>query len=139
MSFIQRSALVFGAAFIAVAMLGFAATGLTTPMLHGDMSETTKLLGLFPVNVVHNLVHLGFGVWALLASRAPRASMLFAMASGAAYFVLAGVGLSFPNPLGVVPIGGYDVLLHLVIAAVLVSCALFEAVRGVATSPGQER
>jgi hypothetical protein len=135
MTFIQRVALLFGLTFVVVALLGFVATGLTMSMSHAG--EPAKLLGVFPVNVVHNLVHLAFGVWGLAAARSSRASMMFAMASGAVYFVLAGIGFTIPNPMGVVPIGGADVLLHLVIAAVLVSCALFEAVRGAA--PATER
>lgn len=137
MTFIQRVALAFGAAFLLVALLGFAATGLAMPELHG-MEHGAKLLGLFPLNVTHNLVHLGFGIWGLVASRLARTSMFFALASGAVYFVLAGVGMSYPNPLGVVPIGGWDVVLHLVIAALLVSFALFEAVRRSAQVPRPE-
>jgi hypothetical protein len=35
------------------------------------------LLGLFPVNVVHNLVHLVFGAWGLAAGRAPAAAQRY--------------------------------------------------------------
>ena len=128
MTLIQRVALVFGVMFTAVALLGFVTTGFAMPELHG-MDQAKKLVGLFPVNVTHNLVHLGFGLWGLAASRLTRTSMFYTMASGAIYFVLAGIGMSYPNPLGVVPIGGWDVVLHLVIAALMVSFALFEAVR----------
>jgi len=137
MSLIQRVALLFGAAFIAVAVMGFVATGFAMPELHG-IDHSSKLLGLFPVNATHNLLHLGFGIWGVAASRLPRTSMVYAMASGAVYFVLAGLGMSNPNPLGVLPIGGWDVVLHLVIAALLVSFALFEAVRRSAPAPQRE-
>lgn len=128
MTLIQRVALAFGAGFITIAVLGFGVTGFAMPELHGT-DHNAKLIGLFPLNVTHNLVHLGFGIWGLVASRLPGTSMLYALASGAVYFVLAGVGMSSPNPLGVMPIGGWDVVLHLIVAALLVSFALFEAVR----------
>jgi hypothetical protein len=137
MSLIQRVALVFGAAFVAVGVIGFMVTGFAMPELH-DMDHSSKLLGLFPVNVTHNLLHLGFGIWGLAASRIPNTSMLFALASGAIYFLLAGVGMIVADPLGVMPIGGWDVVLHLVIAALLVSFALFEAVRRAAPVPQRE-
>jgi hypothetical protein len=137
MNLIQRVALVFGVAFVGVALLGFVATGFAMPELHG-IDHSLKLLGLFPVNVTHNLLHLGFGIWGLAASRLSNTSMLFVLASGAIYFVLAGLGMVYSNPLGVVPIGGWDVVLHLVIAALLVSFALFEAVRRSAPVPQRE-
>ncbi len=57
----QTIARVFGVVFLLVGLLGF----VTTPFsLEGGL-----LLGLFPVNVLHNLVHLVFGVWGLVAGR----------------------------------------------------------------------
>lgn len=126
---IQRIALLFGIVFIALAILGFTGTGIGMPEMHGNMGSMPLVLGLFPVNVAHNAVHTIFGVWALIASRTPRASMLFAMISGAVYLVLAGLGIYAPDGFGLVPLGGYDILLHVGIAVVLVGCALVEAVR----------
>ena len=59
----QTVARVFGIVFLLVGLLGL----VTTPFsLSGGL-----LLGLFPVNALHNLVHLAFGVWGLLAARTP--------------------------------------------------------------------
>lgn len=126
---IQRVALLFGIVFTALAILGFMGTGIAMPEMHGNMDNMPLVLGLFPVNVAHNGVHILFGVWALAASRSAKASMLFAMVSGAVYLVLAGLGIYAPNGFGLVPLGGYDILLHVGIAVVLVGCALVEAVR----------
>ena len=126
---IQRVALLFGVIFTALAILGFMGTGVGMPEMHGNMDSMPLVLGLFPVNVAHNGVHLLFGAWALAASRNAKASMLFAMVSGAVYLVLAGLGIYAPNGFGLVPLGGYDILLHVGIAVVLVGCALMEAIR----------
>lgn len=128
--FIRRVTLLFSVVFLLLAVLGFLGTGVAMPqMMHGDMAGMPKVLGLFPVNVAHNGVHLLFGLWALIAARSTRSSMLFAMISGAIYLALTGIGLYVPEAFGVAPMGGYDVILHACIAFVLVACALVEAIR----------
>jgi hypothetical protein len=87
--------------------------------VHGP--GTGYLLGLFHVNVLHNLVHLLFGVWGIAAYRRLDASRLYARAVAVSYLVLAVIGI-VPNAqintlFGLVPIHGHDVWLHLVIAA----------------------
>lgn len=46
------------------------------------------LLSLFPVNVLHNLVHLAFGVWALAAARSFSGAKTFARVGGVIYLAL---------------------------------------------------
>lgn len=116
MTSIQRVATVSGIIFFAVAALGFAAGGGGHPMLN---MSTGMLLGLFPVNVLHNIVHMLFGAWGIWAGWSARRSVVYALGSGAAYLLLAIVGMITPNLLGMVPIGGYDVVLHLVLAVAL--------------------
>lgn len=127
MSFMQRIAAIFGVIFLVVGALGFTATGAVMPGMHETMEGAPRLLGLFPVNVTHNLVHLAFGVWGLLAARSPRGATMYALVSGVIYAALAGVGAFWPTMAGIVPIGGYDVGLHLVIALVLIGCAVYAA------------
>jgi hypothetical protein len=121
---IQRIATIFGVVFIAVGALGFVASGAEHSM---SMGSTSMLLGLFPVNVVHNAVHVTFGVWGLFAGRARGSAIVYALGSGAAYLVLAIVGLLSPMLFGMVPIGGYDILLHLVLAVVLAGAGFWAA------------
>jgi hypothetical protein len=116
MSSIQRVATVSGIVFLAVSALGFAAGAGGHPMMN---MSTGMLLGLFPVNVLHNAVHMAFGVWGVWAGWSVRRSIAYALGSGAAYLVLAICGMITPQLLGIVPIGGYDVVLHLVLAVVL--------------------
>ena len=63
-SLIQLAALVVGATFLLVGVLGFL-PGVTTDYdsLSGAGTESTaKLLGIFQVSVLHNVVHLLFGI-----------------------------------------------------------------------------
>lgn len=116
MSSIQRVATISGIIFILVSLVGFAAGAAGHPMMN---MSTGMLLGLFPVNALHNGVHLLFGIWGLWAGRSAARAVAYALGSGAAYLVLAICGMFTPMLLGIVPIGGYDVVLHLVLAVVL--------------------
>ena len=81
---LQIAALAVGAVFLLVGILGFV-PGITTNF--GDMNfighdSEAKLLGIFQVNVVHNIVHLLFGVIGLAAARAWESSRLFLIGGG---------------------------------------------------------
>lgn len=113
---IQRVATLSGILFLIVAALGFAADASGHHMMN---MSSDMLLGVFPVNSLHNLVHMLFGLWGVWAGRGAGRSVAYALGSGAAYLVLAICGMITPVLLGIVPIGGYDVVLHLVLAVVL--------------------
>jgi hypothetical protein len=80
-----------GAAFLTVGILGFI-PGITSHF--GDIrfageDSDAKLLGLFQVSVLHNIVHLLFGIAGLAAARAGwRAARTYLFAGGAIYLVL---------------------------------------------------
>ncbi len=112
----QLVSLVFGIGFLLVAILGFVQGGMS---MEADPGLAPKVLGLFPVNLLHNLVHLAFGVWGLAASRTHDASRAYCRISGIIYLVLTVVGYLAPSGFGLVPLGGADPLLHLVLGAVL--------------------
>lgn len=80
------------------------------------------LMGLFPVNVLHNIVHLVIGIWGILAYRSFGASRLFSRALAIIYLLLAVMGLiptlNMNTTFGLVPIFGLDVGLHLVTALI---------------------
>lgn len=134
MSSIQRVATVSGIIFILVSLVGFAVGAAGHPMMN---MSTGMLLGLFPVNALHNAVHLLFGVWGLWAARSAARSVAYALGSGAAYLVLAICGMFTPMLLGIVPIGGYDVVLHLVLAVVLAGAGFWAM--WFAPAPAQQR
>jgi hypothetical protein len=123
MSVIQRVATISGAIFVLVSLAGFTPIGMGVMQMDG--SGSGMLLGIFPVNALHNVVHLLFGIWGLWAGRTAARSVAYALGSGAAYLLLGVLGLFTTSLLGIVPIGGYDVYLHLVLAVALAGCGFW--------------
>jgi hypothetical protein len=112
---VQRVALIFGVVFIVVALLGFVTSG-------GSMDASMnapKELGLFPVNVLHNVVHLLFGIWGVLAARSWSGAKTYCQVGGVIYIVLAILGFIAPTTFGLIPIGGNDIWLHALLGIVL--------------------
>ena len=114
---IKRIALVFGIVFLLFGILGFVTSG----GLSMSVDPPALLLGLFPVNLLHNVVHTGFGVWGLLASRSFTGARTYGRVGGAIYVVLAILGFVVPDGFGLVPLGGHDIWLHAVLAAGLLA------------------
>jgi len=78
------------------------------------------LLGVFPVNALHNIVHLLFGVLGLVAGLGRGSAVWYARLVAISYGLLTMMGLvpALNTTFGLVPIYGADVLLHAAIAAV---------------------
>jgi len=112
----QWAALVFGIGFLLVAILGFVQGGMS---MEDDPGLAPKVLGLFPVNLLHNLVHLAFGIWGLAASRTHLAARAYCRIAAVIYLVLTVLGFVAPNGFGLVPLGGADTFLHLVLGVAL--------------------
>src|SRR5688500_9873483 len=117
MTTVQRVAQIFGIVFILVAIYGFTQTGMGN--MESDPARAPQLGGMFPVNVLHNVVHLLLGVWGLVASRTFSGARSYARIAGVLYLLLAGVGYFSPNGFGFVPLGGNDIWLHAVLGFVL--------------------
>ncbi len=118
---VQRVAQLFGVVFLLVGILGFVATGMN---MDANMDTAPKLLGLFPVNALHNIVHLLFGVWGLMAARTVPGAVTFAKVTGAVYALLTILGYFIPTTFGLIPIGGNNIWLHGLIAVVLLVVGL---------------
>jgi hypothetical protein len=104
------TALVFGAVYVVTGLVGFAVTGFSGP----------GTLIIFDLSVLHNVVHLAIGAAGLAAFAAgPAASRMFAQVFGAVLGAVAVLGIIVANPLGLLPIGGADVVLHAASALVL--------------------
>jgi hypothetical protein len=117
-------ALIFGIVFLIVGAGGFI-PGLTdttaTPeagltMTHGYGHE----LGLFPVNTLHNIIHLLFGIWGVLAYRSYGGARTYFRCVAVIYGLLTILGLlpATNTTFGMVPIYGNDVWLHALLALV---------------------
>ncbi len=122
----QRISQIFGWAFVIVGLAGFAATGMD---MTADHHLAPRLFGLFPVNVVHNLVHLAFGLWGLLGSRSYGGARGYLYGAGVTYLLLAALGFVAPDGFGLVPIGGNDIGLHVFLATGLLLSAFATARR----------
>jgi hypothetical protein len=111
----QKVAMVFGVVFLLVGVLG-----LLVPEgmgMEADNDAAPKLLNLFPVNLLHNIVHLAFGVWGILASRRYDAARAYCRIGAIIYAVLVVLAFVDDTTFGLVPIGGNDIWLHSVLAA----------------------
>lgn len=113
----QKVALVFGVVFLLVGVLGLLLDGGTS--MDADMETAPKLLGMFPVNLLHNIVHLAFGVWGLLASRTWSGAKSYCRIAAIIYAVLTLLAFVDPEMFQLVPIGGADIGLHAVLALAL--------------------
>ena len=109
---VRAVALVFGASFLAVGILGF--------LLNPTGGE---LLGIFAVNVLHNLVHLLFGIFGIAAVLVGR-SRIYLQGVGVIYLLLTVLGF-VPGLyagdhllLGLVHINLADNFLHLVLGGI---------------------
>lgn len=113
----KKAAAAVGAVFLLVGIAGFI-PGITTNydelMVAGPDSEA-KLLGLFQVSVLHNIVHLAFGVLGLLAAKAWDSAKLYLIGGGALYLVLLVYGLIVDkdSDANFVPFNTADNWLHL--------------------------
>ena len=114
MTTVQRVAQVFGWGFILVAIAGFVAS---RGSMVSDVASAPHALGLFPVNLLHNFVHLAFGIWGVAAARSWSASKAYCQISGVLYLGLAVLGFFIPETLGLMPIGGNDIWLHALLGA----------------------
>ena len=110
-------ALVFGAVFVVVGLAGFLVSG-------GHPAAGTTggaLLGLFQVNVLHNVVHLAIGAVMIAAGlRGDRPARTANRGFGVLYLVLFVAGLFLiGTPLNLVALNGGDNILHLVLGIAL--------------------
>jgi hypothetical protein len=114
---VKRVAMIFGVVAIILGVLGFTVQG---GMQMGDAANAPLLFGLFPINLLHNLVHLLLGVWGILAARTFSAAQAYCKLGGMIYLALAVIALIDPTTFGLIPIGGNDVFLHTVLGVLLV-------------------
>lgn len=115
---VRYFALIVGLVYLVVGALGFLPAALQPPgpaaPALGVDAGYGYLLGLFPVNVLHNVVHLAVGLWGLLAYRSLGGSIGFAKGLAIFYGLLAVMGLiaGLNTTFGLIPIFGHDVWLH---------------------------
>jgi len=116
---VELAATVVGAVFLLVGILGFI-PGITTDydqMTFAGHDSGAMLLGIFMVSVLHNIVHLLFGVAGLALGRSYDGARAYLIGGGVIYLVLWLYGLLTDNHSGAnfVPLNNADDWLHLVL------------------------
>jgi hypothetical protein len=132
-------ALIFGIAYILAAASGVIPGLLVrSPDLPPISMDTLygRALGLFPVNVLHTLVHLVIGLWGVIAWRSFAAAQLYARALAIIYGVLTVLGAipATQTLFGFVPLFGHDIWLHAITAIIAAYFGWFAARRTVRDS-----
>jgi Domain of unknown function (DUF4383) len=117
---LQLAATVVAATFILVGILGFV-PGITTHYSHlkaaGHNSMDAKLLGIFSVSILHNVVHLLFGIVGLALARTASGAKNYLIGGGVVYLVLWIYGLLIDKNTNAnfIPINTADNWLHFVL------------------------
>jgi hypothetical protein len=126
-SLLQIFAAVVGATFLLVGILGFI-PGVTQnydELAFAGTDSSAELLGLFRVSILHNIVHMLFGVGLVAAAR-PSWSATFLIGGGVLYVgvVLYGVLIDETSDANFLPINDADNVLHLVLAIGMIALGL---------------
>ncbi len=121
---LQKAALVVAAVFALVGVLGFI-PGVTTDYDQLELAgheSGAELLGVFGVSVLHNVVHLLFGLVGLALARSWAGARAFLLGGGAIYLVLAlyGVLVDRNEKANFLPVNDADNWLHLVLGAAMI-------------------
>lgn len=115
---VQIAAAVAGAVFVLVGIAGFI-PGITTNLYDGlefaGHEGNAELLGIFKVSVLHNLVHLAFGIVGLAMAASWAGARAFLIGGGVIYLVLwiYGLVIDFDSSANFIPLNTADNWLHL--------------------------
>lgn len=117
-------ALISGIIYIAIGIFGFIPGMVATPGTGGPDVVVNAgygyLLSTFPINILHNLVHLAVGIWGLASYRSYIQSRNYCRGLAIFYGILAIMGLLpvLNTMFGLIPIFGNDVWLHALTALI---------------------
>ncbi len=117
-----------GVVFLLVGVLGFI-PGITTnydAMEFAGHESGAELFGVFQVSILHNIVHLAFGLVGLAAARAANASRSFLAIGGLIYLALwvYGMAVDHQSDANFIPLNDADNWLHLGLGAGMILLAL---------------
>lgn len=132
-----------GAVFLLVGVLGFI-PGITThysDMSFGGHHSLAKLLGIFQVSVLHNIVHLLFGIAGIAMARQARTAYLYLVGGGVIYLVLwlYGLVIDKKSSANFVPVNSADNWLHFVLGLGMIAVGVLLSRRSAAASAGPTR
>lgn len=124
----QIAALLYGVVFLIVGMAGFI-PGLTADvesMSFGGHHSEAMLLGIFQVSILHNIVHLLYGILGLVLSRRYGTARAYLLLGGLIYLVLwiYGLAVNKESMANFVPLNSADDWLHLALGVTMVGLAI---------------
>jgi len=122
---LQLAAMATGVVFLLVGILGFV-PGITThysDMTFAGHHSMAKLLGIFMVSVLHNIVHLLFGIAGIAMARKWSTARTFLIGGGVIYLVLWIYGLVIDqmSSANFIPINTADNWLHFVLGVGMIA------------------
>ncbi|MEU4399458.1 DUF4383 domain-containing protein [Micromonospora orduensis] len=125
---VRRAAATVAVVFLLVGVLGFVPgiTSGTGDLRFAGHGSGAFLFGVFKVSVLHNLVHLLFGVAGLALARTVAGARTFLVGGGAVYLVLWLYGLAVDHDTGanVLPVNDADGWLHLGLGVGMIALGL---------------
>jgi hypothetical protein len=126
---IRKAAQGVGAVFLLVGILGFipGITASYSEMTFAGPQSDAHLFGIFEVSVLHNIVHLLFGVAGLAMGRRADTARNYLLGGGAIYLVLWIYGLIVDenSSANFVPVNTADNWLHLILGLGMVALGFF--------------
>jgi hypothetical protein len=130
---VNRLALAVGIVFLLVGLAGFI-PGVTTnydALSFAGHHSGAKLLGVFQVSILHNIVHLLFGLAGIALARRADTARLYLIGGGAIYLALWLYGLVTSDSSGAnfVPVNSADDWLHFVLGIGMIGLGLLAARR----------
>ena len=133
---IQSVALLVGVVFLVVGILGFI-PGITSnydQLKFAGHNSDAQLLGIFDTSILHNIVHLLYGLAGIALARTIDGARTFLVGGGLVYLVLFVYGAIWHGEAGSnwIPVNWADNILHLALGAGMV-------VLGFALSRGEVR
>ena len=137
-STLQKAALAVGVVFLAIGVLGFipGVTSNYSDMMFATHDSDALLLGIFQVSILHNIVHLLFGVAGILLARSWSGARNYLIVGGAIYLVLFLYGLLIgqESAANFVPLNAADDILHLILGIGMIALGLVLGRRGTTTT-----
>ena len=116
---VQKAALTVGVVFLLVGIAGFipGVTSNYSDLTFAGHHSDAKLIGVFQVSILHNIVHLLFGVAGIAAARTWSAARGYLIGGGVIYLVLWLYGLLIDkeSSANFVPVNSADNWLHFVL------------------------
>lgn len=118
-----------GIFFLIIGILGFIPSLLTAPVTQPDPPMIVNsgygyLFGLFPTNVIHNLVHVAVGIWGLNSARTSNSSLFYCQTFTILYSLIVVMGIipGLSTTFGLMPVFGGNVILNLIATALAAYC-----------------